>query len=646
MVYIASAGNGGLSSYQADFDAGSDNENFFPGLTFPGDPTFDPDSDPPLFFGRVIHDFDARPGSDKDFFQRITVPNGTRALISLQWDSPFFSATGSVGTANDIDVYILDQPVDDDGDFIGPTKIVGGSSEANIGTTGDAVEIVEFFNPIDPGTTTFNIMVVHSRSKQTADPNDTTLIGPAPGLFKYVTFLGPLAIDEHNQDTGSIFGQAAANGALSVGAADYRTPGIAEDFSSSGPVKILFDVTGTRLETPLARQKPDLVGPDGVNIPDTTLVGVPDPIDGLPNYFGTSAAAAHVAGVAALIKEASPSISPEALLEAMRSSATDMLPEGFDDDSGHGLVQAHAAISLLVELPVIADLSITKQASLENADVVAPVTFVITVSNDGLATSTNILVVDDLPDELAFTDIAPGPFLCDEVEEVVSCVLLSLSAGQSATTTITAIVTQEGTISNTASVSGDQTDPDISNNSAVVQIEASEVPLPDLTLTKTDLQDPITVGGQITYVISVANQGTGEATGVSMTDSLPEQTIFVSASVTQGTCNDAEGVVTCQLGQLNVDQSATSTIVVITVSTGVLSNTATASSNETDLDDTDNTDSEDTAVNPTPEPTVVPTAIVIETPVPTPVPTAMPPTPVPTATPGPVTPQSIEAKTV
>ena len=179
VVYIASAGNGGLSSYQADFDAGSGNENFFPGLTFPGDPTFDPDSDPPLFFGGVAHNFDARPGSDKDFFQRIPVPNGTRALISIQRDSPFFYATGSVGTANDIDVYILDQPVDDDGDFIGPTKIVGGSSKANVGTTGNAVEIVDFFNPIDSGTTTFNIMVAHSRSKQIADPNDTTLVEEA-----------------------------------------------------------------------------------------------------------------------------------------------------------------------------------------------------------------------------------------------------------------------------------------------------------------------------------------------------------------------------------------------------------------------------------------------------------------------------------
>lgn len=67
VVYIASAGNGGLSSFQADFDTGNGNDNFFPGLTFPGDPSFDPDSDPPIFFGGVAHDFDD--GPDKDYFQ-------------------------------------------------------------------------------------------------------------------------------------------------------------------------------------------------------------------------------------------------------------------------------------------------------------------------------------------------------------------------------------------------------------------------------------------------------------------------------------------------------------------------------------------------------------------------------------------------
>ncbi len=42
-----------------------------------------------------------------------------------------------------------------------------------------------------------------------------------------------------------------------------------ESYSSEGGAPILFDVTGTRLAAPVVRQKPDFVGPDGVN--DTFL---------------------------------------------------------------------------------------------------------------------------------------------------------------------------------------------------------------------------------------------------------------------------------------------------------------------------------------------------------------------------------------
>lgn len=329
VVYIASAGNGGQASYEIDFDPGLEDDevpSFFPGLTFkpdPGAPGFYP-----TFFGGIAHDFDSGPG--KDFFQRIIVPEGTGALISLQWDSPFFSATGGDGTPNDLDVFILDQPLDAIGDPVGePTKIIGGSSDKNKGL--DAIEVIDFFNPAGSGQTFFNIMVVHSRDKDIGEVDDRTLTGPTPGKFKYVTFLSDMTIDQYNSESASVFGQAAANGALAVGATYYnQTPHVPENFSSYGPTEILFDSIGNRLTQSELRQKPDVMGPDGVNIPGTTQIGTPDPVsdgnyegDGIPNYFGTSASAAHAAGVAALIRQAAPTISPATLFEAMRSSATD-----------------------------------------------------------------------------------------------------------------------------------------------------------------------------------------------------------------------------------------------------------------------------------------------------------------------------------
>jgi len=83
------------------------------------------------------------------------------------------------------------------------------------------------------------------------------------------------------------------------------------------------------------------VAPDGA---DTTFFGVDIDGDGFPNFFGTSAAAPHAAGVAALILQADPSMTPAQVLSTLPSTARNMRPAGFDNDSGFGLIQADAAL--------------------------------------------------------------------------------------------------------------------------------------------------------------------------------------------------------------------------------------------------------------------------------------------------------------
>ncbi|MCI0790996.1 MAG: PGF-pre-PGF domain-containing protein, partial [Chloroflexi bacterium] len=252
---------------------------------------------------------------------------------------------------------------------------------------------------------------------------------------------------------------------------NYSTPDQLEGFSSTGPTEILFDANGNRLAEATVRPKPDLVSPDGVDIPNTTLAGTPDPVQGgIRNYFGTSASAAHVAGVAALIKQAAPTISPQSLYQALRTSAKDILATGFDDDSGHGLVQAHAAISSL------ADLTITKQASVDEGVVGDLVTFTIAVTNNGPATSTNLFIRDDVPDEISFQEFSSDKLFCDQTAGTLTCGILSLAPGQSATSTVEAILVKSGAITNAATVTGDQIDPNDSNNSASAPIDVSPAP--------------------------------------------------------------------------------------------------------------------------------------------------------------------------
>ena len=117
----------------------------------------------------------------------------------------------------------------------------------------------------------------------------------------------------------SIGSPADARGAMSVGAVhyDYYNLGWIADYSSRGP-------------TTDGRFKPELVAPSGVS---TVSYGESEFFYG---YTGTSAAAPHVAGAAALIKSANPSYSRTQLWNALVDATVDIGPRGRDNDSGYG----------------------------------------------------------------------------------------------------------------------------------------------------------------------------------------------------------------------------------------------------------------------------------------------------------------------
>jgi uncharacterized repeat protein (TIGR01451 family) len=106
----------------------------------------------------------------------------------------------------------------------------------------------------------------------------------------------------------------------------------------------------------------------------------------------------------------------------------------------------------------------------------------------------------------------------------------------------------------------------------------------DLSITKTDSPDPVVQGNNLTYTITVTNNGTFDASSVVVTDNLPSaaDTDFVSATTSAGTCQHTGNSLTCDLGQVNAGTNAVVTIVVKAKKSGTLSNTATvASPNDT-----------------------------------------------------------------
>jgi len=92
--------------------------------------------------------------------------------------------------------------------------------------------------------------------------------------------------------------------------------------------------------------------------------------------------------------------------------------------------------------------------------------------------------------------------------------------------------------------------------------------------------DPVALDCDLTYTLTVANYSSRAATGVVVSNALPPEVRFISATASQGSCAHAQGVVTCELGSLAVLATATVTLVVQPASLGTLTNLATVTAHE------------------------------------------------------------------
>jgi len=315
VTYFSAAGNLAQHSYESAWRTGLSR----------ADGSISSIAGAPHFYGGTSFDFD--PSAATNDLNSFTLGSNQSITLSFQWDSPYFSANGHVGSSNEMDAYVLNAA---------GNQVVGGSATSNVGN--DPTEVFQFTNTTGAAQT-YNLML-------TWDP---TAGGSQPGYLKYVDFGTANPTWAFTTNSGTAFGHTNASGAESVGAAAYQstpafgtTPPLLESFCSSGGTPIFFDAAGNRLGSSIVRQTPDIVAPDNG---DNTFFGSDTDANGKPNFRGTSAAAPTAAAVAALLLQKNPSLTPALVDSALQSSAIDMGTPGVDFASGYGLIRADAAIA-------------------------------------------------------------------------------------------------------------------------------------------------------------------------------------------------------------------------------------------------------------------------------------------------------------
>ena len=250
-----------------------------------------------------------------------------------------------------------------------------------------------------------------------------------------------------------------------------------------------------------------------------------------------------------------------------------------------------------------ADLAIAKTATPAQVPAGELVTYVLTVTNAGPLAATGVQVLEMIPANTELVSIvADNPDFWYEFCTLSGVCYLGTVYPNSTVATVTAVLrvdsdSQETSLTNVASVSGDQPDyyPDNNFDSAVVEV----IPLTwaDLALDK-NATTTVYAGELITYTLAVWNLGPQPAAGMLVTDTLPPDVTLARFDDFCGV--PAAGTVVCGKPLLNVGQAVTFTLVV-TVDAGVepgtsLENAAVVDSLVSDPNPSNNADTADTSV--------------------------------------------------
>lgn len=273
----------------------------------------------------------------------------------------------------------------------------------------------------------------------------------------------------------------------------------------------------------------------------------------------------------------------------------------YNSDFGTGL-NSYAVTAL----PPSADLSITKTDGQTTAIPGNPISYTITVTNNGPSPVSSLTVTDTVDARILSPTFTPSTGTY--TNSTGAWTGLNLASGASITLTVSGTVsaTATGTLTNTATVAppSGTTDPNSANNTSTDTDTLT--PSANLSLTKTHSGN-FTAGLNGTYTLTVANSGPSAAGTLTVTDTLPTGLSFVSGVGLGWSCSASGQTVTCtNSGGLAVGANSTITLTVGVSGAAVPSttNTATVSSVTSDPNLANNTASDPTTVTGVPDLTI------------------------------------------
>ena len=263
---------------------------------------------------------------------------------------------------------------------------------------------------------------------------------------------------------------------------------------------------------------------------------------------------------------------------------------------------ANETASIDITVDPRADLTVTKNANPTTVPAGQNLTYVIVVPNNGPSQAANSTITDTLPLDVTFVSASPSTGSCSTSpaanatttagNRTLICNLGTINDGAQSTVTVVVrpnTVTRGATLTNNVTVATSTTETDTGNNAASA-IASVNVPALDLVLNKDDSVDPLAIGDNTVYTITVNNIGPSTAENVVVTDTLPATGLsFQSVATSVGSCPVAPavgsvgGTVTCNLGSVLAGTTRTVTVTMTGVSKGVVTNNATVTSAETAL---------------------------------------------------------------